>query len=599
MKFEPGQIIDERYRIVSLLGSGAFGAVYLVDELLLNRQVVLKILNRLQANTDDAALKRFEREARILSNMVHANIVRLHRFSHLTDGTPFLELEYVQGESLRARLEREQTLSCSQAIEIAQQLCLALKYAYGFGVIHRDLKPENILLYSEGINQKLVKVVDFGLSKHSESVGPDGKVTTTLTEPGALIGTPEYMSPEQCLGQEMNWQCDLYALGCVLFEMIVGVTPFRGDSLVAIIHNHISMPTQKIHELSGGERFPLALDRIIENCCRKTPADRYASYDQLYDDLNQDAIISNQARFGARLRKSKYRIAAGTLTLIGVFIVAIVASCWYWNDTLRRREDDVFSALGLIKTSLNSGSTDEAERILQKALHNPECKGRFRTKLAIDCMKLFQIQEHLGPARDCAIAALSSLVDEVKVCLAEGKSVDAVTLEDLDSVCAFLLKNTSGHSQWSKIYSIVSTRTMVPTNQQILAEQKSVNMQKLWVASALDKGEMLDRKIADEAAGGILAVLDLREKDPKLDVDTAYYFQLAQKLTDRFNLQFKKCELHLMLSRYAQNAGDKATAKRESRLALDTFHRLEASDAPGLDALRSLCISRMNECNSN
>ncbi len=288
-----GSILLDRYLVDKLLGVGGSSAVYLVFDQILNRQVAIKFLHQWSTHSgSQIPLMRFEREAQSLSQLLHPNIIRVFRFGVLDNNEAFLVMEYTQGETLRAYLERKKVLSCSEAMGIALQICAALEYAHSAQMVHRDLKPENVMVV-ESAYDTTIKVLDFGLCKFvsdAEQVADlivDSEATMgfTLTETGLLIGTAAYMSPEQGMGEPADYRSDIYSFGCVLFEMITGSPPFPGDAPGAILLKHMSEPTPKILTLAPDSGFPPLLQEVILKCTAKNKKDRYQSFVDLSKDL--------------------------------------------------------------------------------------------------------------------------------------------------------------------------------------------------------------------------------------------------------------------------------------------------------------------------
>src|SRR5258708_20925934 len=231
----PGDVVAERYRGEALLGEGTMGVVYRVEHVHMRKTFALKVLGGEWVKTPDA-LARFEREARAAGSIATPHVAQATDFGLLADGSCFLVLEYVDGRTLRRALKRG-ALQPGRALRIARGVGSAMAAAHAMGVIHRDLKPENIMLVDRDGNSDYVKVLDFGLAKiESEAVA--GPVSKALTRHGALVGTPSYMSPEQAIGEGVDPRADLYAVGVILFEMLTGVCPFRGD-LVSGLRPHV------------------------------------------------------------------------------------------------------------------------------------------------------------------------------------------------------------------------------------------------------------------------------------------------------------------------------------------------------------------------
>jgi serine/threonine protein kinase len=231
----PGDIVAERYRVEARLGEGTMGVVYRVEHVHMHKTFALKVLGGEWGRTP-GALARFEREARAAASIATPHVAQATDFGLLADGSCFLVLEYVDGRTLRSALKRG-ALQPGRALRIARGVGSALAAAHAMGVIHRDLKPENIMLVDRDGDSDYGKVLDFGLAK-IDSQADAGPASSVLTRHGALVGTPAYMSPEQAIGEGVDPRADLYAVGVILFEMLTGGCPFRGD-LVSVLRQHV------------------------------------------------------------------------------------------------------------------------------------------------------------------------------------------------------------------------------------------------------------------------------------------------------------------------------------------------------------------------
>ncbi len=247
MIFAPGSVIDKRYEILESLGEGGFGTVYKARELSLDRLVALKFLH--DDVRDTKSIGRFEREGKVLSKLSHPHIVKFYRFGLVGENVPYIAMEFVQGRSLRSLLDDTPQLPLQQFLKIAIQICDGLAAAHKEGIIHRDLKPSNIILMEEDN----VKVVDFGVAK---IINEDSDQCAKITQTGALIGSVFYMAPEQCLGAKIDHRIDIYALGCILYEMLTGSTPFVADENMAVILKHLKNEPQSITTLPNAKPVP-------------------------------------------------------------------------------------------------------------------------------------------------------------------------------------------------------------------------------------------------------------------------------------------------------------------------------------------------------
>ncbi len=260
-------MVDERYRILRLLGKGAMGEVYLVEHLEHGRKEALKILHATLASDQELVL-RFRREARAINRVQHPNIVGLFDFGSLPDGRFYLTMEYAEGEALSSLLERRPKLSVVQAVELIEQIADAVGHAHSRGVVHRDLKPENMILTLKK-NRTVLKILDFGIAKIIDS---GYRESPKLTGKGIVFGTPAYMAPEQVKGVGDDPRSDIYAIGCLFFEMLVGEPPFTGDKF-DVIQAHISEPPDR--PSMRRKDIPAELDAVVLRALAKDPEKRF------------------------------------------------------------------------------------------------------------------------------------------------------------------------------------------------------------------------------------------------------------------------------------------------------------------------------------
>jgi serine/threonine-protein kinase len=259
------QVIAGRFRIEREIGTGGMGTVYLATHLGLERPVAVKIIRREFAGDADVA-DRFLREARTMAKLRHPHAAMIFDAGNLPDGRHFIVMEFVEGETLSQTLGREGRFSATRAVEIATQICDVLEEAHRLGIVHRDLKPSNILLGKRGIC-----VLDFGVAKVLAS-SPESTATFASTGSGQLIGTPRYMSPEQCLGQRVGARSDLYSLGVLLYEMLAGRPPFVDPLQSALLIKQATAPAPPLPKLRPDVGRPLAL--AVHTLLAKRPDDR-------------------------------------------------------------------------------------------------------------------------------------------------------------------------------------------------------------------------------------------------------------------------------------------------------------------------------------
>jgi len=269
-------LFDGRYRIVRRLGSGGMANVYLAEDQELGRRVAIKILNDRHAG-DEQFVERFRREAKNAAGLSHPNIVSIYDRGEEMDGRYYIAMEYLDGRSLKELIVARGPAPIPIAIDYARQILAALRFAHRNGVIHRDIKPHNILVDTEG----RVKVTDFGIAR-AEQAGAQ-----QMTEAGSIIGTAQYLSPEQARGTQVDKTSDLYSLGIVLYELLTGTVPFNGETPVEIAMKHLSAAPEP--PSAKRDEVPHALDMVVLRALAKDPRDRYQSAEEMDADLERVA----------------------------------------------------------------------------------------------------------------------------------------------------------------------------------------------------------------------------------------------------------------------------------------------------------------------
>ncbi len=311
--YESGDVIDEKYRIESILGSGGMGAVVLARHVMMNHRVAIKIL-KLADNMDEAdAVVRFLREARATARIESDHVVRVTDVAALPDGTPYMVMEYLEGEDLSQVLEERHQLPIEEATDYVLQACEGLAHAHAAGVIHRDLKPSNLFRARRPNGTTVVKVIDFGTSKLASRPGE----TVTMTTNG-LVGTPIYMAPEQiCASPDIDSRADVWSLGLVLYELLSGELPFKGATIPEVCL-----------AITGGEPKPISrvradippeLQAILRTCMAKDRSERYPTVVALAHDLAQFAPASARVhadRASAVLNASRPAAETGADTIL-------------------------------------------------------------------------------------------------------------------------------------------------------------------------------------------------------------------------------------------------------------------------------------------
>ena len=266
---QEGAVLAQRYQILQTLGEGGMGAVYKANDLELDRLVALKVI-RPELAKNPAIIDRFKQELLLSQKVTHRNVIRIYDLGE-GDGVKFITMEYVEGEDLRSLIFRHKKFAPSEAVEIMEQICLALEAAHRVGVIHRDLKPQNVM--REGTGRILV--MDFGLARNLEGNG--------MTQSGALVGTMEYMSPEQALAKDLDARSDLFSAGLIFYELLSGEVPYKADSALASLIRRTQERARPISE--HDQTIPDSLSRIVGKCLEREKEARYQSAGELLADL--------------------------------------------------------------------------------------------------------------------------------------------------------------------------------------------------------------------------------------------------------------------------------------------------------------------------
>ena len=312
----PGAMVSE-YRVERELGRGGMGVVYAGTQPVIGKRVAIKVLSA-QASSDPALGRRFVEEARAVNTIGHPNIIDIFAFGQLDDGRLYFVMEYLEGETLGDALERE-ALAAPELCRLLAQAADALEAAHGARIVHRDLKPENLWRARPRHGEPFLKVLDFGIAKLL-SVPKEGGLTAT----GAVLGTPYYMAPEQCMGDSVDARADIYALGVILYRALTGRLPFTGESFAEIVSQQVmrapARPSQLRAELSP------ELEALVLACLEKVPARRPQRAGDVAAALRSIASGSAIAPSAARSSKRRWLLAALVLLALGAAALVLALS---------------------------------------------------------------------------------------------------------------------------------------------------------------------------------------------------------------------------------------------------------------------------------
>lgn len=281
-----GHMFAERYRIDALLGQGGMGVVYKAEHTLMNKPMAIKMVLP-SVMTNERAFRRFQQEARAASSLSHPNIVTVHDFGVTLEGQAYLVMDFIDGRSLEDILHDQFTLSATRCLNLFSQACDALGHAHKKNVIHRDIKASNVMVLLDEDGSEIIKIVDFGLAKVLTA-----DEDQHLTKSGAIVGSPLYMSPEQCRGVAIDNRTDIYALGCLLYKCLTGTVPFQGATVMDTVYQHMTEPPIPPKTLNSDADVTTDLERLILKSLQKNPDHRQ----QTMAELKQELMVAIPAK---------------------------------------------------------------------------------------------------------------------------------------------------------------------------------------------------------------------------------------------------------------------------------------------------------------
>lgn len=328
-------VLAERWEVTEFLGEGGMSAVYKMRHLAMGRTAAAKVLHP-HLSFDDKHLQRFQREAQAASAINHPNVINIYDCGVTPDGRPFILMEYLAGQSLADEIKDCGKLSLERALDIFLSICDGMAHAHERGVVHRDLKPSNVMLVSGQNKMEITKVVDFGIARVIPTEGPEDEKLHQLTQTGEVFGSPLYMSPEQCLGKHPDQRSDIYALGCLMYEVLSGAPPLKGESFLETMHMQLEeVPKCYVKTLSNSREK--AVEGVVLKCLAKNPSDRYGTMYELRKDLTAAARGSSLFAFlrtkaGRELFKrfqSEKRKELNFVRLVTIIAIALVPILFY------------------------------------------------------------------------------------------------------------------------------------------------------------------------------------------------------------------------------------------------------------------------------
>lgn len=548
--------LPDRYVIQSEIGRGGMATVYLAEDRKLERQVAIKVLSSELAGS--LGPERFKREIGIVAQFNHPNILGVHD-SGEADGLLYYVMPFVEGESLRDRLEREQQLPIEDAVQIACEVAGALGYAHARHVVHRDIKPENILLSSGH-----ALVMDFGIALSISGVGEEG-----LTQAGIAVGTPTYMSPEQATASgDVDGRSDVYSLGCVLYEMLTGQPPFMGRGVASLVAQHVTTPPQPVTALRS--TVPPDVVAVLERALAKSPADRFSPAEELARALRApEGTISRGVG-----RKKQTRVVAAVVA----FLAAIGALMW---QGIRQPAGAEVQWRWMIMSELEGSAPAEVRDMVQSML---------RTSLEQSpALRILSEQAVQRGMADAGKPDTARVTDDIALELAERVQIPTVLAGEV---------NTAGST-----YSL-SLRVISPDSGTVVSVPKTAVGLDAFLAGTIDEAskELVEGVEKNRAALGPMRPLsrvmtpsmealqefraqtaedfmrgDFSPMERAIEIDTAYATALLELAGGLFN-QGLSDSAEVVLRR-AERHSDRLTD--DARASLQSLLRSLEGDYPG------------------
>lgn len=399
------------YSIVERIGSGMMGVVFKARNDAVDKTLAVKLMRKNLAN-DPVNLRRFREEAKAASFLTHANLVGVYGHGITGDGAPYIIMDYVDGISLQELLSREGYLDTERFLNIFIQVCEALEHAHAKRIVHRDLKPSNIMIVKADQGLDHVKVVDFGIAKVMEEGGEHGNLTQT----GELLGSPLYMSPEQCLGNPLDARSDIYSLGCVMYEALTGKAPFLGDNVVQTIFKHLNERPPELRSVRPYLDLPAGLENLIFLALEREADDRFQNIAQLrqgLEDIRDGRFPKVRRTFSwqrirrrtASMLKSRTRATIVALTSICLSLCCLAA----FKYQLYTNERAILHELAQVTAAAqNAKDFEELARYWKEELKYSEAAGRPKQERADIMYRLAGLYAQMVP-RPASMPVVSAL----------------------------------------------------------------------------------------------------------------------------------------------------------------------------------------------
>lgn len=447
------RLLPERFQRLAVLGQGGMGIVFRAHDTLLDRTVAVKVLS-FDGSRSDEMQKRFLQEAKALASLEHANIVKILGSGVSENRDLYHVLEFLDGHSLSVELNNSggRGLSSIRFFEIMTQVCRGLAHAHDKRVVHRDLKPSNIYLCQDGSGKEFVKIIDFGIAR----LLLDGKArdSLALTRTNLSLGSPAYMSPEQCRGERVDYQSDIYSLGCLMYECLRGHPPFRAENSMEIMYKHMQEEAPKLEAVACSAAAK-RLACLIDNCLKKNPQDRPAGIEHILNELveiSQTHPELNEFKSGGNSAKK----GIGLSTWLMLFLLAAITGASFFlfkpsskvearkagTPQQRLQLDSLFKKLQGLKNQ-------------EKLAANDATRFQLRKQLSATALQAAELQVSMRTLKDAALTVQDAM-DYVPACNSGEKALRAMLLYELGKIRYLQSREEESHQNYDESVKLIS-----------------------------------------------------------------------------------------------------------------------------------------------
>lgn len=461
-----GRLLGNKYQILSLLGQGATTSVYKAQDTRHDRFAAVKILH-FQFGSNEGTVNRFQQETKTIGRLNHINIAAYYDSGTTSEDEHYLVLEFADGKNLKQLIQETGAISWKRAIHLFLQICAALGAAHKLGIVHRDLKPANIIVTKDSAGTEVIKLLDFGVAK----LLIQGETFQTKTQTGEMLGTLLYMSPEQCLDQDLDARSDIYSLGCVLFESLTGVPPLAARTAFETMNLHLTGLPEKLAKIRPDVQFPKQLDSCISKALAKDPKRRYQTIEAFAEDLNKiDKNLpvslthtnSNAGTMSIAVQEQK-RIRRFQLILLASFFCIVCLIIGMHLKIFTAFSMPWFCTILYLFYEEWKSIPKKQESLKQKIVEKIEASAATKKPVALEERDKFDIESFAKSAFDRVDLNRDGFITktEMKAMLNDGRS--GLTLHD-QSFIQFVLEH---YSEFKEIFDEQEKQTGI-SKQQIL-----------------------------------------------------------------------------------------------------------------------------------